>query len=251
VLFMGAAQTTRPSRPPSPRSPSPRAPSGARSERQATGEGVPLGTVERLLEAAERSFAEHGFDGARLSDIAEAVGISRPSLLYHFASKDALYAAVVRTALLRLGEALSFAVDGRDDFPTRWVRAVEHFVEFVDARPALAKIILREVLSPDGPGRRLLAEAGNPVLDRMERFVRVEGRAHVAPDFPVREALMQLVSATLLKAAAGSLRAAFWGPEERGPELAARVLFGAAATPVSVILGAHHALPTALQEVSS
>lgn len=243
---MGAERTRRPSRPPPPRPPS-----ASRPERQPTGEGVTLGTVERLLEAAERAFAEHGFDGARLSDIAEAVGISRPSLLYHFASKDALYAAVVRTALLRLGEALSFAVDGRDDFPTRWVRAVEHFIEFVDARPALAKIILREVLSPDGPGRRLLAEGGNPVLERMERFVRVEGRAYVAPDFPVREALLQVVSATLLKAAAGSLRTAFWGPEERGPDLAARVLFGPTAAPLPLMLGAQHALPAALQEVSS
>ena len=79
---------------------------------------VDLATTERLLISAERHFAKLGFDGARLSDIAAEAGISRPSLLYHFESKEALYAAVVRTALLRLGEALVLEIEGRAPFPT-------------------------------------------------------------------------------------------------------------------------------------
>ena len=62
-------------------------------------------TPERLLDAAEQCFAQ-GYDAARLEDIAAAAGIRRPSLLYHFASKDDLYAAVVRRTFARLGAAL-------------------------------------------------------------------------------------------------------------------------------------------------
>lgn len=56
-------------------------------------------TVQRILDAAEQLFAEQGFEGTPLREIAKKVGIREPSLYAHFAGKDALYAAVIDRAL--------------------------------------------------------------------------------------------------------------------------------------------------------
>jgi TetR/AcrR family transcriptional regulator len=61
----------------------------------------PAGTKRAVLDAAERLFAEHGFAGTSMRDIAEASGISQPLIQHHFGHKDDLYAAVLRLAVER------------------------------------------------------------------------------------------------------------------------------------------------------
>jgi AcrR family transcriptional regulator len=48
-----------------------------------------------ILEAAGRLFGEHGYDAARLDDIAAAAGVTKPILYRHFADKEALYLALL------------------------------------------------------------------------------------------------------------------------------------------------------------
>jgi len=48
-----------------------------------------------IVEAAGRLFAAHGYDAARLEDVAAAAGVTKPILYRHFDSKQALYLALL------------------------------------------------------------------------------------------------------------------------------------------------------------
>ncbi len=56
------------------------------------------GAREAILDAAEAAFAEHGFDGARIGDIAKASSYNSSLLFHYFQDKLSLYAEVVKRA---------------------------------------------------------------------------------------------------------------------------------------------------------
>jgi AcrR family transcriptional regulator len=64
-------------------------------------------TAGRILDVAEDLFAQQGYDGTSLRQIAEKAGIQQPGLYNHFAGKQALYEAVLFRALNPMAQALS------------------------------------------------------------------------------------------------------------------------------------------------
>jgi AcrR family transcriptional regulator len=187
-------------------------------------------TTERILVAAELEFAAVGFASARLADIAERAGIRRPSLLYHFASKELLYRAVVERAFDQLGAELLRSMGRAGDFEARFDALVGAFAHFLDARPTLAPIITRELIDDTdrddasrrggAAGRAIMLERVAPLLDTIETFVREAGAMRVRRGLPVRAAIVQIAGDLLLRSAAGSLRAPLWGPGDHAKLLA-------------------------------
>ncbi len=176
-------------------------------------------TRTRLLDAAETEFGNAGFSGAKLAEIAARAGIRRPSLLYHFASKDLLYAAVVERTMSDIGDALMATIQMGGSVRERFMAPVNRFGRFLEDRPSAAKILLREVLDDHGPGRDIVIQRGVPILTLVERFLLAEAKDVIPPGYPVRALLMQSVSNLLLWSAAGPLRKPLWGGYHNAPEL--------------------------------
>ncbi len=170
-----------------------------------------VATPERLLEAAELEFARHGFHGAKLQAIAERAGISRPSLLYHFSSKQVLYSAVVESVLTQIGARLQSAMALGEHFQVQVEAIVKGFVDFLSARPSAARVVLRELMDDEGPGQAILLQAGVPLLEMVEAFLRDNGGELVPQDLPLRGAVLQLMSSAFVKASCGQLESALWG----------------------------------------
>lgn len=69
-------------------------------------------TARRILDVAEDLFAQHGYEGTSLRQVAAGAGIKEPGLYNHFAGKQALYEAVLHRALNPIAETLSGHIDG-------------------------------------------------------------------------------------------------------------------------------------------
>jgi AcrR family transcriptional regulator len=190
-----------------------------------TAASIRIDTPTRVLDAAENAFALVGLAGAKLANIAEAAGIRRPSLLYHFSSKEALYCAVVTRGFHALGKVLSdaMAIDG--DFDERLGLVLSTFVDFLEQRPHLARIVCRQIVDGSGPGKEILLNEVAPLLDRVVHFIEREGADRLRPHIEVRAVTMQICSTVLLRAASGELRAPLWGNFDDDWSLVQALLF--------------------------
>src|SRR5690606_29685722 len=54
---------------------------------------------EAILAAALDEFAERGFEGARLDDVARRAGIAKGTIYLYFADKESLFQELIRSAL--------------------------------------------------------------------------------------------------------------------------------------------------------
>lgn len=187
---------------------------------------ITVATPERILVAAEKEFADKGFGGGTLATIAEGAQITRASLLHHFPSKELLYEATVQRAFRDLGEILTPAIIAEGAFVTRFQTVLGIFTSFCDKRPTVARLIVREVIERNGPGRVVLLEQAAPLLGVLEDFLRRDGGDRLRPGLPIRAALLRLVSDTLLRTSAGDLRSPLWGAPAIGVDWdLARLLF--------------------------
>jgi AcrR family transcriptional regulator len=124
------------------------------------------------LDVAEALFAEHGYAGASLRDVADGVGIRTPSLYNHFASKEALYAAVLERGLAPIVELLSVAPAERGAGTGDPSRITTEVMRLLARHPNLPRLILHETASG---GQRLTPMLRSWIAPAFERAHEMAG----------------------------------------------------------------------------
>lgn len=139
---------------------------------------------DQILDEATRLFAAHGFGATSIQAVAEAVGIRKPSLLYHFGSKELLRDAVLERILARWNELLPglLVAAAKED---RFDGVMNALTSFFLEDPDRARLLLREVLDRPDELRGLLGQYVKPwvavVSGQLERAQR-EGYVHADVD---------------------------------------------------------------------
>ena len=105
----------------------------AREQRQAAVDNVKRDFIRR---AAKKLFAERGLDATSVREIAREAGYTTGAIYFHYESKEALYADILRESLDQLLVEVAAAAAGHDDDPLESLsRAFRALVEFYDANP--------------------------------------------------------------------------------------------------------------------
>jgi AcrR family transcriptional regulator len=109
---------------------------------------TPKGEARRraILEAAEQVFAERGYDGASIADIARAAETAKSVIYDHFASKAELHKAAVeaRGKELQAHVAAAVAEKASERANERLRAGVDAYFRYVEAHPAAWNLLVRD-----------------------------------------------------------------------------------------------------------
>ncbi len=134
-------------------------------------------TRDLILREARSCFADRGFEGTSLNDIAAGVGIRRPSLMHHFASKEAIYRQILEDALADWGRRIDDIRSSPDDGWTVVDSVLEVTFDFFRTNPEIVSIVRREALTSHGHLGFDLGAALRPYFARSVQFFEREMNA--------------------------------------------------------------------------
>jgi AcrR family transcriptional regulator len=105
---------------------------------------------EQLLDVGRALFAERGYDGTAVEEIAARAGVSKPVVYEHFGGKEGLYAVVVDREVQRLMDSFSTALSG-DSPRVLLEQACQVLLTYIEESGDGFRILVRE--SPVGTER--------------------------------------------------------------------------------------------------
>lgn len=125
-----------------------------------------LSTRDLILDAAERHFAERGFEGASVREIAGDAGVRNQASLYHyFDGKRRLYEAVLQRGVGLLIEAVG-AGGGAELAPY-----LDRVLDYLAAHPQMAVLMQRVSLDDSEAAREIVARVLQPLFDEGIRLL--------------------------------------------------------------------------------
>jgi len=149
-------------------------------------------TREAVLDAAERLFAERGFELTSLTDVGAAAGVSRGTPGYFFGSKGELYRAVLERCFAEVRAAVRSgrerALASGEPPATVLAGVVSEYFDFITANPNFVRLIEWEALT----GGRTLEAVPPHVEAAQEALAALSAEVALDPERPDEAAQLLL-----------------------------------------------------------
>ena len=113
---------------------------------------IPQDSRARILATATGLFAQHGYAGVGMREVAAQSGLSKSALFHHFPSKSRLYGAVLRRILEVVNGRLSSAAEalGSDCDPLAQLEGwVHEVIDVLVEHPMYARLLLRSLFEDE------------------------------------------------------------------------------------------------------
>lgn len=123
-----------------------------------------------IQKAALSHFARSGYEGASLSQIADEVGIKKPSIYAHFKGKDDLFLHVIEDVFHTVQRGiLEYFKAHKDESPEKILRGLFTWILEEYGLNDAAKCLLRMIYFPPDKLYQELADIANPFIDGLQR----------------------------------------------------------------------------------
>jgi AcrR family transcriptional regulator len=167
---------------------------------------------DEIIAEATRLFAERGYEGASMGDLAERVGLRKASLFHHFASKDVLYAAVLGLLVEDVQRAVLTAATSEGSFSDRLDALNDALTKTLGAQPYAARLLVREVMDWGPVVRQGLGRTIEDVLVASLEFARAGQREGAFnADLDATQVIVSMICVHLMPFAIGDLIERFTG----------------------------------------
>lgn len=119
---------------------------------------IAVDTRTSILQQAVHLFAQTGYSGTSMRDIARAVGISAAALYHHFPDKETLYFESVQYAVAEKTSEILVPLSAEESVENRLRGFISALIGFLADDPDFRRLLQREMLDGDKKRLRLLAE---------------------------------------------------------------------------------------------
>lgn len=167
---------------------------------------------EEIVAEATKLFAERGYEGASMGDLAERVGLRKASLFHHFASKDVLYTTVLTQLMEGVKVAIMTAAMSEGSFADRLDALSDALVEVLGSQPFAARLLVREAMDWGPVMKEGLSRTINDVLAAAHEFAKAGQRAgEFTSDIDMPQLVVSMIGIQFMPFAIGEVVEGFTG----------------------------------------
>lgn len=176
-----------------------------------------------MIDEARALFAERGFYGVSIAQIAAELGLTKQALLHHFGTKERLYGLVleqIAEQLISLQPRPNSASKAEKDAEAADLGPAQQLQDWLTAmisdtplRVERSRLLMREILDNQVRAEHVGSWYLKPFLDEFTALLRRVPSWSCAPDAQLQACLLQLLGAVIYHAVSGPTVSGIFGAE--------------------------------------